>query len=70
MVAVHDGICECLMQRHFNVQFAAVGVSEPHDETHELVYEWRNDRDAAGERLPQLNERDRTKSLPRGRKRL
>jgi hypothetical protein len=70
MVAVHDGICECLMRRHFNVQFAAVGVSEPRDETHELVDEWRDGRDPAWERLLQLNERERTKSLHRWRKRL
>jgi hypothetical protein len=70
LVAVDDGICERFTQRHFNVQFTPVTISEPRDEAHELVDEWRDDRDLARERLPHLNERNRTKSLHPGRKSL
>jgi hypothetical protein len=61
LVPMHDGIGQRLMERGFNVQLAPVRISESRNEVHDLIYEWRDDRDLTGERLSQFNERNRTK---------
>ena len=60
LVAVHDGLCQRLMERGFNVQLAPVRASESRNEMHELIYEWGDDRDLTGESLSQFNESGRT----------
>jgi hypothetical protein len=64
------GICQRLTQRRLNLQFAALFISALRNEAHELIYEWRDERDLTRERLSQLDKRNRPRSLRRKRKSL
>ena len=47
------------------LQSAVLSISALGNEAHELIYEWRDKCDLTRERLPQLDKRNRTKSLRR-----
>jgi hypothetical protein len=60
-------IRERLTQRHLNVPFAVLLITALRNEVHELIYEWRDERDLTREGLPQLDKWNRPKSLRRKR---
>jgi hypothetical protein len=51
---VDDGIRKRFTQRQFNFQAASICNSEPRNEAHYLIYEWRDDVDVTGKGVAQL----------------
>src|SRR5262249_45616643 len=45
LVAVDDGIRKRLTKSQFNFEVASVHRSKPRNESHQLIYEWRDDVD-------------------------
>src|SRR5215469_1928304 len=55
MIAMNDGICQCLTQSYFNLYVPAVHLSEFFNEVHDLIYARRERLNLTWEQLAQLS---------------
>jgi hypothetical protein len=67
---VDHGVRKGFTQGCLNIDLASIRRSKVQNETHELIYEWRDDLDLTRKRLPQFNKRSRMQTSWRENKTL